>query len=148
MDPMQQPTQAPNAGATPPPVTPPQPPATPQSPQPVGPPNSDPGKTLGIVGLVLAFVIPIAGLIVSILAKIKSRRAGYSNGLALAGIIISAISLVIGLAFFVIAMMGANSAMKYCQENGQTVQNPDGSTSYNCEAGTSASDSYETTTQP
>ena len=34
------------------------------------------GKTLGIVGLVLAFLIPIAGIIVSIIAKNQSKAAG------------------------------------------------------------------------
>jgi hypothetical protein len=55
----------------------------------------NPGKTLGIVGFVLAFVANIVGLIVSIIALSKSKKAGYKNGLALAGIIISSVSIVI-----------------------------------------------------
>jgi hypothetical protein len=38
-----------------------------------------PGKTLGIVGLVLAFVMPLLGLILSIVAKVQSRGAGAKN---------------------------------------------------------------------
>ncbi len=53
----------------------------------------DPGKTLGIVGFVLAFVFALAGLIVSIIARSKSVKAGYKNGLATAGIWLSAIFL-------------------------------------------------------
>ncbi len=57
----------------------------------------DPGRTLGIVGFALSFIFPIniAGLILSIVGMVKSRRAGVSNGFALAGIIISAVGILI-----------------------------------------------------
>lgn len=55
----------------------------------------NPGKTLGIVGLVLAFVANIIGLIVSIVALSKSKKAGFTNGPALAGIIVSIVSIII-----------------------------------------------------
>jgi hypothetical protein len=50
-----------------------------------------PGRTLGIVGFVLSFVgfVNVAGLIISIVAMVQSKRAGHKNGFALAGIIIS-----------------------------------------------------------
>lgn len=60
------------------------------------PAQSD-GKTLGIVGLILAFFVSLAGLIVSIIARNQSKKAGVSNGPATAGIIISIIGLLIGL---------------------------------------------------
>jgi len=64
----------------------------------VAPPGTDyPGKTLGIVGLILAFVFQLAGLICSIIALSQSRSAGYKNGIALAGIIVSAGLIVIGI---------------------------------------------------
>jgi hypothetical protein len=53
-------------------------------------PAVDPGNTLGIVGLILA-IIPCTstiGMVLSIVAYIVSRRAGFQNGKALAGIII------------------------------------------------------------
>jgi hypothetical protein len=62
-------------------------------------PAADPGNTLGIVGLILA-IIPCTstvGLVLSVVAFIVSRRAGFQNGKALAGIIIGAAYLVIGL---------------------------------------------------
>jgi hypothetical protein len=62
-------------------------------------PTADPGNTLGIVGLILA-IIPCSstiGLVLSIVAYIISRRAGYQNSKALAGIIIGAAWLFIGL---------------------------------------------------
>ena len=63
------------------------------------PPTADPGNTLGLVGLILA-IIPCTstiGMVLSIVAYIISRRAGYQNSKALAGIIIGAAYLVIGL---------------------------------------------------
>ena len=63
------------------------------------PPAVDPGNTLGIVGLILA-IIPCSstiGMVLSIVAFIMSRRAGFQNNKALAGIIIGAAWLVIGL---------------------------------------------------
>lgn len=72
---------------------------------PVPAPVSD-GKTLGIVGLVLAFLFSLAGLIVSIIARNQSKAAGVPNGPATAGIIIS----IIGLVFGVIAII-ANIAL-------------------------------------
>jgi hypothetical protein len=56
-----------------------------------------PGKTLGIVGLILA-IIPctwFAGLIVSIIAFVQSRNAGVKNTLALAGIVIGGVYVVL-----------------------------------------------------
>ena len=45
--------------------------------QPYGaPPAEDPGKTLGIVGLVLSFFTAIIGVIISIVALRKSKKAG------------------------------------------------------------------------
>ena len=63
------------------------------------PAASYPGKTLGIVGLILA-IIPctwFAGLIVSIIAFVQSRNVNVRNGLALAGIIIGAVYLVLAI---------------------------------------------------
>jgi hypothetical protein len=53
-------------------------------------PAVDPGNTIGIVGLILA-IIPCTstiGLVLSLVGYIVSRRAGFHNGKALAGIII------------------------------------------------------------
>ncbi len=59
----------------------------------------DPGNTLGLVGLILA-IIPCTstiGLVLSIVAYIISRRAGFQNSKALAGIIIGIVWLGLGI---------------------------------------------------
>lgn len=62
----------------------------------------EPQKTnvLGIIGFVLAFLVPLAGLICSIIGYKRADRDynGSCKGLALAGTIISAISLAISVA--------------------------------------------------
>lgn len=54
-----------------------------------------PYLALSIVGLVLACIgfLNIAGLVISIIAFVKSRKLGQKNGIALAGIIVSAITI-------------------------------------------------------
>jgi cytochrome b561 len=60
------------------------------APQPA-PAGDFPGKTLGIVGLVLAILVPLVGLIISVVANNQSKAAGYPNQLAKIGIIVGAI---------------------------------------------------------
>ena len=52
------------------------------------PPADYPGKTLGIVGLVLAILAPVVGIIVSAIAMSQSKKAGAENKLAKIGIIV------------------------------------------------------------
>lgn len=60
------------------------------TPAPAAPaPAAAPGKGMTIAGIVFAFLIPILGLILSIVALVQSRNAGQKNGGAIAGIIIS-----------------------------------------------------------
>ena len=71
------------------------------TPAPAPAPVAD-GKTLGIVGLILAFVIPLAGLIVSVIAGNQSKAAGVENTPAKVGVILSIIFLVLGVIFTII----------------------------------------------
>ena len=91
-----------SAGATPYQQAPNQPPPYQQAPnqppygaQPtpyaVQPQAHDPGKTLGIIGLVLSFFTALIGMIISIIAFRSSKKAGFKNAPALAGIIIGAV---------------------------------------------------------
>lgn len=80
---------------------------TPLSTNPSAPTSEDPGKKLGIVGFVLAFLVSLAGLIISIIALRKSKKAGFNNGLALAGIIISIVNTVIAVGVAITLMLSA-----------------------------------------
>ena len=59
----------------------------------------DPGKTLGLVGMILA-IIPctyFVGLILSVVAFVMSNRVGIRNQRAVVGIIVGAVWLVISI---------------------------------------------------
>jgi preprotein translocase subunit SecG len=64
------------------------------------------GKTLGIVGLVLAFVFPLAGIIVSVIAKNQSKAAGVENTPAKIGLILSIVFLVLGIIILIAYAVG------------------------------------------
>ena len=92
-----------------------------------GQPAENPGKTLGIVGLVCSIIMPISlvGLILSIVAMVKSKKAGMSNGFALAGIIIGAVFTVIGIILIILLIAGAifaGQAFEFCQTAGPGIQ--------------------------
>lgn len=81
-------------------------PATEPAPTPIAaevttvPVATNPGHGLGIASLVLSILgISIVSLILGIIGLNKSKKAGQTNGLALAGIIISSIGLIVGLIF-------------------------------------------------
>lgn len=75
------------------------------------PTGEDPGKGLAIAGIVLAFFFNILGLILSIVARKKSKAAGYDGSLAKIGIILNSIFLALGV--LVAAALIAVMAMSY-----------------------------------
>ncbi|TAJ48053.1 MAG: DUF4190 domain-containing protein [Herbiconiux sp.] len=122
-------------------AAPPAPPAAPQyqpAPTSGGSPATFPGKGLGIAGLIVAIagffvfqiIAPIAGLIMSIIARKQSREAGFENGPAKAGIIVSIIALVIGLIIVIIVIIaiaaGASAIVEACQGLGPGVHEVNG----------------------
>lgn len=66
-------------------------------PAPVGAPTEDPGRTLGIVALVLAFVFTLLGLILGYVARSQSKKAGFDNTPAKIAIILSWIFIALGI---------------------------------------------------
>lgn len=75
-------------------------------------PADYPGKTLGIVGLILAIVANVVGLIISIIAFRQSKAAGFNNGLAKAGIIVGIITTVLGVVFSILYVVVIMAAVK------------------------------------
>jgi hypothetical protein len=75
-------------------------------------PDTYPGKTLGIVGLIVSIFASLIGLIISIIAFNQSKAAGYKNTPAKAGIIVGIILLVLGvilsIAFFALGVGAVN----------------------------------------
>lgn len=91
---MSDPTLPPSQPTPPtePPTAPPAPPAQPQPAYSTGAPDAPvPGKTLGIVALILAFFFQLIALILGIVAFVQSRKAGVKNTPALIAIILSVV---------------------------------------------------------
>ena len=61
------------------------------APAPAPAPADFPGKQLGLIGLILAILVPLVGLIISVVANNQSKAAGFPNQLAKIGIIVGAI---------------------------------------------------------
>lgn len=109
------------------------PPNGPSAPAYGQPPVENPGKTMGIVGLVLGFLGPLSlvGLILSIIGLRKSKKVGQSNGIAVAGIIVSSLVLV-GVIIGSIALgLGVAHVVEMCGELGPGTHIENGVT-YTC----------------
>jgi len=63
----------------------------------------EPGKTMGILSLVGAFLLPPAGLVCGIIGLKQSKEAKKDNPLALAGTIISGVAILISIIVMIIA---------------------------------------------
>ena len=94
-------------------------------------PVSD-GKTLGIVGLILAFFVSLAGLIVSLIAKSQSKKAGVPNGPATAGIVLSIIFLVVWLIIAIVAFSTGFALFSECAGRGPGVYELDNGVTLTC----------------
>lgn len=94
---------------------------------------TDPGKTMGIVGLVLSFLggLAIVGFILSLVARHKSKKAGFSNTPALVGIIVGAVVFVITVIVAIVIIVGVAHVMQQCNILGPGTHVVGGVT-YNC----------------
>jgi len=79
---------------------------------------ADPGRTLGIVGLLASIFFSAVGLFISIVAFRRSKRAGFKNGIALAGIVVGALTTVGIIAASIAAGLGAMHLVQVCSDLG------------------------------
>lgn len=64
-----------------------------------------PGKALGIWALVFAFLVPVVGLVLGVVALAISRRAGTANSLAVAALAVS-VALIVAAVITTVAIWG------------------------------------------
>lgn len=81
-----------------------------------------PGKTLGIVALVVAIFFNVIGLILGIVALVQSRKAGVKNGPAVAAIIVGAVLTVLGIIIAIVVFATLAAATGYAAEVLQACQ--------------------------
>ena len=93
-----------------------------------GQPAEDPGRTLGIVGLVLSFFTAIIGLIISIVALRKSKKAGFKNTPALIGIIVGILSTVVAIIIAIVSIIAVTAVLSQCAQLGPGVHEVNGTT--------------------
>ena len=80
---------------------------------------TDPGHGLGIASLVVSLLgAGLVGLILGIIGLKKSKSAGHGNGLALAGIIIGAVNMIVGLIIGTILLLGVMALVAQCGDLG------------------------------
>jgi hypothetical protein len=99
-------------------------------PHPVAP-QPAPSATLAIIGLVTA-IIPctaLVGIVLSIVALVRSRRGGAGRGLAIAGIVVGVLWVLAVVAAFA---FGFTTLWQTCAELGDGVHQVDGVT-YTCD---------------
>jgi hypothetical protein len=81
-----------------------------------------PGRTLGIVALVVAIFFNVIGLILGIVALVQSRKAGHKNGFAVAAIIVGAVLTVIGIIVGILLFTAFAAAAGFASEAFQACQ--------------------------
>lgn len=93
----------------------------------------DPFRSFGIVGFVLSFfaVLNVAAFVISIIALVRSHRAGYRNRFAFAGLVISSIGLLITVILIGMAVSALVGAAQTCAQLGTGVHVV-GSATYTC----------------
>ena len=100
--------------------------------------NNNKTNLFGIIGFIFSFLLPLVGLILSILGLNESKKTGNGHGLSLAGVIISAVlmflRIAIIVAIFVFSIGATGGLIKEIIENAETQTTTSRCNySYNCE---------------
>ncbi|WP_309617219.1 hypothetical protein [Salinibacterium sp.] len=91
-----------------------------------------PGQTLGIVGLVLAFIMSLAGIVVSAIALRESSAAGFKNPIAQAGLITSVVLTVVGVMAAIVSIVMVVAIWQSCGYMGSGVHMMQNGLSLDC----------------
>ncbi|MDQ7877438.1 hypothetical protein Q9R08_05550 [Microbacterium sp. QXD-8] len=100
------------------------------------PGGSDPFRVFGIVGFVLSLfaILNFAGLVISIIALVRSRRAGFRNRFALAGVVVAGLGVLLTLVIVAVAGGALVDAAQTCARLGDGVHTI-GNATYSCAPG-------------
>ena len=78
----------------------------------VMPVGEDPGRTLGILGIIFAFIFTILGLILGIISRSKSKKAGHSGTLGTVAIVLNIIFMILGLLFAILIIAASSTVVE------------------------------------
>lgn len=116
------PAYDPAQSPTPPPAYDAAPPAYTGGPGYAAPSGSEPGKTLGIVALVVVFFFSLIGLILGYVARSQSKKAGVTNTPAKVAIILGwiflVLSIIVGIIIAVVTIAGLGAIAEACEQFG------------------------------
>lgn len=95
-----------------------------------------PGRMMGIISLVLSIIgLHLIGIVLGFIALSQSKRAGHSNGFALAGVIVGFVLMALTLVVVGLSVAGGFAFWGFlteaCSELGSGVWDVDGVT-YSC----------------
>ena len=92
--------------------------------------TDNPARGLGIAAIVFAFVFSLLGLILGLVARSQSKKAGFGNGPATAAIVISIVSILFwigaGISLLVIAGDRYDDLAAQCDQLGPGIHVIDG----------------------
>ena len=91
-------------------------------------PVAVPGKTLGIVALVFAFLSSPIGFILGLVARSQSKKAGVSNTPATVAIVLGLIGTIILAIIIAVSIAGAVALLGQCADLGPGVHENGGVT--------------------
>ena len=109
---------------------------TPSAPPPGGSFTADPtARLMGILALVMAFVFPLAGIVLGAIGVSMAKRTGSTNSIAKVGLVLSivftAIIVIVTVLVIVFSVGLFSEVFRVCQELGDGTHNYNGVT-YNC----------------
>lgn len=93
-----------------------------------------PGKRLGVLGLIFALTVAVVGIVVSLVAVIRSARAGHRNIPALAGLVIGVLGTVVFFLAFWFIVQFFSGDIGPCAELGPGTHD-EGLVTYECGEG-------------
>lgn len=96
--------------------------------------GSVPGKTLGIVALILVvpFGLSLLGIILGFVARGQSKKAGAKNTPATVAIVLGFIALVVTIIVIAVIAGGAGALVSQCAELGSGVHELDNGVTITC----------------
>lgn len=99
----------------------------PSAPESYGQPAKDPGKIMGILSIIFPFIfLGLVGLILGIIGRVQSKKAGFKNTPALIGIILSIIAIIGTVIMIIFGIVSAQALLQTCADLGPGVQEQGG----------------------
>ena len=86
---------------------------------------------MSVIGFILAFAVPLAGLVVSIVALVQARKTGQRKGFAIAGVAVSVLGILFIIGCLALILPSVLDLFGMCAELGLGTHVIDGAT-YTC----------------